>query len=411
MQLLPSTTTSIIYKATVIGAGPAGLACVGNLLDRINFKKNEFSNDRDHEKGGILWIDPQFRAGRLSSYLFVPSNTKVCLFIKYAQACQSLNSEASEILHRLKNDFDGQKGCELRWAGELCTELTELVRSRRPEKELKFHRGTVKEMKFIENDNEQGNYWELINDDGSIYKSKIVFLTTGSHPKTLTFNSEQKEKLINLDDALNPKLLKTLIKPSDSVAVYGSSHSAMLVLKNLLDNNDSSFKEIKVFNFYRQEPKFAEFPDPINHPDRILHDNTGLKGEVSDWVRTWCYLSDTELETKFQGRLCRINNSHRTAEIAAGKLAIDKVICAVGYERNELPKIIYKQQKPITNPNYTSTGQLLLSSGAADAVDGLFGFGIAFPERVEDLDGAEEAAVGLWKFMRHIKKSINSIIL
>jgi len=58
------------YKAVVIGAGPAGVACVGNLLEKIA------STDL------LLWIDPRFEAGRLSTYHRVPSNTKVALFCK-----------------------------------------------------------------------------------------------------------------------------------------------------------------------------------------------------------------------------------------------------------------------------------------------------------------------------------------
>ena len=46
------------YNATVIGAGPAGLAVIGKLLDE--------------GLDSILWIDPNFNAGRLSHYPEVP---------------------------------------------------------------------------------------------------------------------------------------------------------------------------------------------------------------------------------------------------------------------------------------------------------------------------------------------------
>jgi alpha-1,3/alpha-1,6-mannosyltransferase len=38
----------------VVGAGPAGLAAVGNLLEQ--------------KKEPILWVDDQFRGGRLDKY-------------------------------------------------------------------------------------------------------------------------------------------------------------------------------------------------------------------------------------------------------------------------------------------------------------------------------------------------------
>ena len=42
------------YEAVVIGAGPAGIAVVGNLLEV--------------KKGPILWVDNEFDGGRLNKY-------------------------------------------------------------------------------------------------------------------------------------------------------------------------------------------------------------------------------------------------------------------------------------------------------------------------------------------------------
>lgn len=49
-------------SVAVVGAGPAGLALVGTLLD-LRIKK-------------IFWIDPNFEAGSLSKYKYVPRYTK-----------------------------------------------------------------------------------------------------------------------------------------------------------------------------------------------------------------------------------------------------------------------------------------------------------------------------------------------
>ena len=47
------------YEAVVVGAGPAGLAVVGNLLEQ--------------KKVPILWVDNKFHGGRLDeSYREVP---------------------------------------------------------------------------------------------------------------------------------------------------------------------------------------------------------------------------------------------------------------------------------------------------------------------------------------------------
>jgi hypothetical protein len=41
--------------------------------------------------------------------------------------------------------------------------------------------------------------------------------------------------------------------------------------------------------------------------------------------------------------------------------------------------------------------------GRSSDIPGLFGAGIAFPERVVDPHGNEEYAVGFWKFMKFLK--------
>ena len=52
-------TPPVKCAAVVVGAGPAGLAVVGNLLER--------------QLGKIAWIDPCFQAGRVNrQYREVP---------------------------------------------------------------------------------------------------------------------------------------------------------------------------------------------------------------------------------------------------------------------------------------------------------------------------------------------------
>lgn len=367
-----------VYRAAVIGAGPAGLACVGNLLDRLPVNEK------------VLWIDPQFQGGRLSSYPAVPSNTKVCLFTKFAEECKSFDSADLKSLKILKEELDGQKGCQLKFVSELCKEITgKLMKN----DNLKSIKDTVISLKYS-NDHD---LWTIETSENSFFKSKMIFLTTGSKPKSLNLSDD----FIELDDALNPEILKEKVRNYDQISVYGSSHSAMLVLKNLTANITNK----PIVNYYRQPAKFASFPDPINCPDKIFHDNTGLKGEVAEWVKTWIDLDEKELKSKFN--LIRINTCDKdNIKSIVGR---NVNIFAVGYERNPLPFITYND--PLTsvtnNFDYTPTGQLTTKQSP---LNGIFGFGIAFPERVKDLDGSDELAVGMWKFMKHIKKSINLIL-
>lgn len=382
------------YKSVVIGAGPAGIACIGNLLD---------CNTCNLDK--ILWIDPEFHSGRLVYYPAVPSNTKVALFSKFATECAAFRSiaEESKTLKHLDQDLDQNRGCSLNFASELCKELTDgLLKNER--KRLDIHCGSVKTLKYSsnqwkvfleENKSSDNLYYEIITEN--------VFLCTGSRPREYRSSENTKKPSCNtipLDTALNPTLLSTRIQSGDKIAVFGSSHSAMLVLMNLLENN-TEFKG-EIHNFYRHPLKFAQFPDPINKPDVILHDNTGLKGDVAEWVRQWSS-STCDENVYFGGKLKRIQTL-----VEPSIDDFDKVIFAIGYERNPLPTIHYEDQIiSAESIDYSPNGQILANSHLS--LNGMYGFGIAFPERVKDLDGSDESAVGLWKFMKHIKRSISGL--
>ena len=61
------------------------------------------------------------------------------------------------------------------------------------------------------------------------------------------------------------------VSREDTIGVVGSSHSAVLVLRNLLENPAVSPK--KVINLFRSKLLYASYlPD-----GRIKNDNTGLK--------------------------------------------------------------------------------------------------------------------------------------
>ena len=64
-----------------------------------------------------------------------------------------------------------------------------------------------------------------------------------------------------------------LVTSADRVAVVGSSHSAVLVLMNLLEMDDGP----KVLNLYRSPLRYAKYRDD----GVIILDNTGLKVQHS----------------------------------------------------------------------------------------------------------------------------------
>jgi hypothetical protein len=398
MQIV--TKRGVCFEAAVIGAGPAGLASVACLLDR--------------QRTGVLWIDPEFKAGRLGKYSLVPSNTRVNLFVRYARhsPCLAALFDGLPCAGKLESELDGNQGCELKWAASLVEQLTAALNSKYGNGDtLVLHRGHVTEV----NESVDALGWTLKTADGSSFEARNVYFATGCHPRPPSAHlALAAQNTIDLDTALNPELLASLLARTDRVAVFGSSHSAMLVLYNLLCLVPQAQRPKAIYNFYRSPLKFAQYLRD-NGNDQILHDNTGLKGKVAEWVRTWALPAD-EQETdggrvvEFEGtdtNLVRIRTAKEGRDLRG--YGIDKAIFAIGYDLNPLPAIqtgqtVIRNAKDLT---YSNDGSLhFRSENNAHRLQGLFGVGIAFPERVIDLDGTPEMAVGMWKFMRHVARII-----
>jgi len=178
-----------------------------------------------------------------------------------------------------------------------------------------------------------------------------------------------------LETALNPSALAAAVKEGDVVGVFGASHSAVLVLANLVQT-----KAKTVHNFYRSPHLYAVDLHDIERGDWILFDDTGLKGFAADWARKHldgclpenlqrCHVSDPEFEERLA--LC------------------NKVVYAVGFDRRKLP-VLEQFQKA----EYQETTGII--------APGLFGFGIAFPQAQFDPLGNLQRRVGLWKFMDYL---------
>ena len=85
----------------VIGAGPAGVAIIGVLLDL-----------GVHEKM-ITWIDPEFNIGRLGKYYYsVPGNAKTADYIDFVNQCKTFSRISSPALDLLRT-YDRTTECNL----------------------------------------------------------------------------------------------------------------------------------------------------------------------------------------------------------------------------------------------------------------------------------------------------------
>ena len=105
------------YVWTVIGAGPAGIAAVGKLLDRGIADKD------------IAWIDPAFAAGDIGAkWRSVSSNTKVGTFLEYLNGAKAFRF--SEAPPMPLTETDPEETCALALVADPLRWITEHLRER-----------------------------------------------------------------------------------------------------------------------------------------------------------------------------------------------------------------------------------------------------------------------------------------
>jgi cation diffusion facilitator CzcD-associated flavoprotein CzcO len=330
------------YAWTVIGAGPAGIAAVGRLLDH-GIAPEE-----------IAWVDPAFAAGDLGGkWRSVSSNTQVGLFLSYLDGSASFRFSAAPPMPL--REVDPDETCALALVADPLVWITGHLRER-----VRAFETTATALLL------ERRQW-TIDTPLQQLTSKNVILAVGAVPKKLAYPQLTE---IPVEVALDPEKLADEPLTSVTVAVFGSSHSSMIVLPNLLRHPVK-----KVINFYRSPLTYAVYLD-----DWILFDDSGLKGRAADWARE-------NIDGVYPDRLerCWVSSPDFDEKLAA----CDRVVYTVGFERRALP-----ETKQWGQLDYNPTNGIL--------APGLFGLGIAFPERAADRHGYVEYRVGLKKFMDHL---------
>ncbi|EXJ78578.1 hypothetical protein A1O1_08979 [Capronia coronata CBS 617.96] len=373
-------------KAVVVGAGPAGIAVVGNLLEQQKFP--------------ILWIDDQFDGGRLNKfYREVPSNTKVGLFVGYANGVSSFRSIAREIPEpnaiSLMKSLPQDKTCQIARAADMCVMLTQgLDQSKGVSKEL----GMVTEASWSKHDKWNVTINSVNGEFPLTISSELLVLCTGSSPATVPLPVKLEE--ISLDTALNPPLLSRMVPSGkfSTVGVIGSSHSAILVLRNLCNLASSTHPDLRVKWFTRHPLRYAEERDGW-----ILRDNTGLKGEVAFWAKA--NLEDDILPTSVVAEYLQkvpTTLEHENIIYQTHLPACTHVIQAIGYHRNDIPVLTVNGVTILGVCHNATTGGFTDRHGVT--IRGLYGAGIAWPEKTVDPEGKIQYAVGLAKFMKFLTR-------
>lgn len=333
------------FKWAIVGAGPSGIAAIGKLLDAGVSSKE------------ILWIDPHFSVGDLGKkWSCVPSNTTVELFLRYIYNCAVFEFDNHKKRFALQ-DLNPKETCQLEHVVAPLQWITDRLK-----RKVATSLSTAMALRL-----EKG-CWEIKTNQSSIFALNVI-LAIGSEPKMLNYSGIEP---ICLETALNPKALKQSVDPQDCIAVFGSSHSAMLVMANLMH-----IKVRKVINFYRSAHQYA-----IYLKDWILYDDTGLKGFTAAWAKE-------HIDHTLPKNMNRVLITEHTFTESLAECS--KVVYATGFQRRSLP--VLGQFEGLKYDDRTGI-----------IAPGLFGLGIAFPQAQFDPLGHLNYRVGLWKFMDYLNQ-------
>jgi thioredoxin reductase len=329
------------FKWAVIGAGPAGIAAVTVLLETGLAPQD------------ILWIDPVFNVGHLSAYPEVPANTSALDFINYFQS-----SKYFKVAHKYCNKLL-EHGCEPHLKDVIVPlqSITHCLKSL-----------VISQLGYVTNLTKKDDYWHIIVNGQKINKTEQVILATGSYPAKLNYDSA---KNIPVEIALNKDSLAGLVNLTDTVVVFGGSHSAVLVLKFLTEIGVKN-----IINVYKNDLVFCDFSY-----DPPLHQGSGLKGLAARWAK-----KNLVNEAKLVKRIKLEDFDEKLLE------SVDKIIYAIGYKPNLIDGID------------------VIDFQAGQLASGLFGMGIAFPEVFVDQFGNRENLIGLDSFMDYARKLIPNLV-
>lgn len=342
-------------RIAIIGAGPAGIATLGVMLEA------------GIPPAEIMWIDgtqehdPQaFNVGALGTcYSTVSGNSKTKLYVKFLQTCKvfrECRDEHFEALEKIDPEFECDLIHIVKPLQTVTNHLRRLVRS---------YAGKLQSLSFVD------NHWVLKTGQKE-FTAHMVVLATGSHPKVLDY---QGLSLIPLEVALNKQQLATIIQPTDTIALFGGAHSAILLLKHL-----TNLQVHKVINFYTKPISFA-----VDMGNWTQNQVAGLKGSTAKWAQ----------EVLLKNPPACIERYEYTPENIATHLPrCNKVIYAIGFAQNQITGISSQDGKIAYDDTTGAIGPRL------------FGIGIAFPHKYVDPQGSIEHPVGLTSFIEYAQRIV-----
>lgn len=264
----------------VVGAGPCGIGVVGRLVDL------------GHR---VTWIDESFQVGRMGSfYRQVPANTLNGDLLYATKLCKSFEFDQSQQDRREKGE---QVMADL--ASDVCLDLGYLVDPLEDATfSLKSRVQTLKgRMKSITKDDPKAPWhFHVEQGGGTSARGEVdaVITVCGCRPihipgfprvdmdqesQLYSENEGRQLRVHSLDRTVDPEYVRYLVAQypaSDTWTVVGSSHSGMLVVKNLAEAN------VQRINLVHRSPlRFMTLKE--NGCKKFQ--GSGLKGPVGDWTK------------------------------------------------------------------------------------------------------------------------------
>jgi len=202
---------------------------------------------------------------------------------------------------------------------------------------------------------------------------KGLCLLYGANPKELDISIPS----IPLDIALDVNKLQKYIEPTDKVIVFGTRHSGVHVLKNLVDCSANSiiglYKDVKPFLFARD----GEYD--------------GIKIDAAT-------IADEILANKYPSiKMLSISN---LSTMLRETRSADWVVYAIGFEPRHTIPLLIDEAKINTKFEYDKTGKIL-------DYPSTWGFGFAYPSQAPDEIHWD---VGVSSFLEHIHRQLPSIL-
>lgn len=275
---------------TVIGAGPAGIASIGKLLD-VGVTPTD-----------ILWIDPYFTVGDFgTSWRYVNSNTAVEYFLNFYQQCEAFHYNSQVHPPFMIDQVPPTKSCPLMLAAQPLLWMTECL-----SQQVNVLKDTVTGLIPT------NHHWQLQLSSKKQLLSKKIILAIGANPRELHFANTPS---IPLKTALNPIELKKVIEPQDYVIVFGSAQSAKSVIDNL-----TSLKTQKTILFYRSENSLHRHfrEDDLKHVESLKMTPQQLLAQMPHCTKAIYAIGFKRRHIPIQGLPENYGYDHKTGEVAPG---------------------------------------------------------------------------------------------